>query len=172
MECWDWQWNVTKSIVRLLLPGKMSPVLASREVGQIPVLCSGPDGRVQHAPVHLERIQSHRRQGKHITLGSVAQSWRMEIKMEDSFQVLILLLGAQHWSYCQKSWQPRTDRSSKLIWLARSGDFEPCQSQCESANGSQWIDQFIVYCVGIVCQPQDVGSVTTICLYSAVGLAC
>lgn len=38
------------------LAGKMPPVLASREVGQIPVLCGGPHGRVQHAPVHPERI--------------------------------------------------------------------------------------------------------------------
>lgn len=46
------------------LPGKMPPVLACGEVGQIPVLCGGPHGRVQHAPVHPERVQSDRRQGE------------------------------------------------------------------------------------------------------------
>lgn len=39
-------------------PGKMPPVLASREVGQIPVLCSGSHGGVQHAPVYSEGVQS------------------------------------------------------------------------------------------------------------------
>lgn len=47
-----------------LSAGKMPPVLASREVGQIPVLCGGPHGRVQHAPVHPARVQSDWCQGK------------------------------------------------------------------------------------------------------------
>lgn len=42
----------------------MPPVLAGGEVGQIPVLRGRPDGRVQHAPVHPEGVQSDGRQGK------------------------------------------------------------------------------------------------------------
>lgn len=47
-----------------LLTGKVSSVLASRALSQIPVLCGWSHGRVQHAPVHPQRVQSHRRQGK------------------------------------------------------------------------------------------------------------
>lgn len=46
------------------LTGKVPPVLASRALSQIPVLCGRSHGRVQHAPVHPQRVQSHRCQGK------------------------------------------------------------------------------------------------------------
>lgn len=48
----------------LLLTGKVPPVLASRALCQVPVLCGGPNGGVQHAPVHPPRVQGHGRQGK------------------------------------------------------------------------------------------------------------
>lgn len=40
--------------------GEVPSVLASRAFGQVPVLCGGSNGRVQHAPVHPQRVQSHR----------------------------------------------------------------------------------------------------------------
>lgn len=46
------------------LTGKVPPVLASRAFRQVPVLCGGSHGRVQHAPVHPQRVQGHGRQGK------------------------------------------------------------------------------------------------------------
>lgn len=42
----------------------MPPILAGGAVSQVPVLRGRPDGRVQHAPVHPEGVQSDRRQGK------------------------------------------------------------------------------------------------------------
>lgn len=44
--------------------GEVSPVLACRALSQVPVLCGGSHGWVQHAPVHLERVQSHWCQGE------------------------------------------------------------------------------------------------------------
>lgn len=52
------------SFICLAPTGEMPPVLAGGEVGQVPVLRGRPDGRVQHAPVHPEGVQSDRRQGK------------------------------------------------------------------------------------------------------------
>ena len=46
------------------LAGEVPSVLARRALSQVPVLCGGPHGGVQHAPVHPPRVQSHRRQGE------------------------------------------------------------------------------------------------------------
>ena len=48
----------------VVILGEESPVLAKREICSVPVLCSRPNGRVQHATIHLTRIQSDRCQGK------------------------------------------------------------------------------------------------------------
>ena len=54
-QFWEWtQWSQCMNTMLWLIvvfyfsisKGKMPPVLASREVGQIPVLCGGPHGRV------------------------------------------------------------------------------------------------------------------------------
>lgn len=44
--------------------GEMPPVLARRALCPLPVLCGGPDGRVQYAPVHPPRVQGHRCPGE------------------------------------------------------------------------------------------------------------
>lgn len=50
--------------VLLLSPaGEVPPVLAGGALGQVPVLRGGSYGGVQHAPVHSQRVQSHRCQG-------------------------------------------------------------------------------------------------------------
>lgn len=43
--------------------GEVPSVLASGALSQVPVLRGGSYGRVQHAPVHSQRVQSHRCQG-------------------------------------------------------------------------------------------------------------
>lgn len=43
--------------------GEVPSVLAGGALGQVPVLRGGSYGRVQHAPVHSQRVQSHRCQG-------------------------------------------------------------------------------------------------------------
>lgn len=61
-------WSNTLHIVMHLLSvrssGKVSSVLARWALCTIPVLCCGPHGRVQHASVHPERVQSDGRQGR------------------------------------------------------------------------------------------------------------
>jgi len=42
-----------------LTAGEVSPVLAYRTLGSLPVLRRRPDRRVQHAAVHTARVQSH-----------------------------------------------------------------------------------------------------------------
>lgn len=54
----------SRSSFAVPLTGKVPPVLASRALRQVPVLCGGSHGRVQHAPVHPQRVQGHGRQGK------------------------------------------------------------------------------------------------------------
>lgn len=48
--------------------GEVPSVLASRAFSQVPVLRGGSNGWVQHAPVHPQRVQSHRCQGMLIPL--------------------------------------------------------------------------------------------------------
>lgn len=43
--------------------GEVPSVLASRPFSQVPILCGGSNGWVQHASVHSQRVQSHRCQG-------------------------------------------------------------------------------------------------------------
>ena len=57
--------------------GEVSPVLASWALSTIPVLCGGPNGRVQHAPVHPSRVQSHWCQGECVCCVSVCVCDRM-----------------------------------------------------------------------------------------------
>lgn len=50
-------------LTRVSFAGEVPPVLACRAFSPVPVLRGGSDGWVQHAPVHSQRVQSHRRQG-------------------------------------------------------------------------------------------------------------
>ncbi len=76
----------------------MSSVLASRAFGALSVLCSGSHGRIQHAAVYPERVQSHRRQGESFTAvrsgKAVSQSNTRE-ETPESRQIRSVFLQAQ-----------------------------------------------------------------------------
>lgn len=62
---WGWAWDGAEADCGPRpLTGEVSPVLASRALRPLPVLCGGSYGGVQHATVHPPGVQGHRRPGE------------------------------------------------------------------------------------------------------------